>query len=120
MNPSDAKVYRELFPEEFNSRHHSERDAELVEAKAEIERLRKEVGRLMDAQRDYECPVLGDKELMSAVITAVMSSHQAERNEACRKLQRHIIAVEKERDDRETECEQVTCFESNVDSKDAS
>ena len=37
---------------------------------------------------------LTDKELMSAVITCVMSGKQADRDDACRLLQGHIRAVE--------------------------
>jgi hypothetical protein len=42
--------------------------------------------------------ILTDKDLLSAVITAVMSGRQAKRDEAVRKLQRHIWRVEEERD----------------------
>jgi hypothetical protein len=49
--------------------------------------------------------ILGDKELISAVITAVMSNKQGDRDDAVRALQKHIVAVERERDDREAECE---------------
>ena len=42
--------------------------------------------------------ILTDKELMAAVIVAVMSAKQSERDEAVRKLQKHILAVEAERD----------------------
>jgi len=49
--------------------------------------------------------ILTDKELLSAVIAAVMSGKQSERDDACRKLQGHIVAVETERDAREAECE---------------
>jgi hypothetical protein len=48
---------------------------------------------------------LDDKEICSAVITAVMSGKQSERDDACRKLQGHILAVEAERDAREAEAE---------------
>ena len=51
--------------------------------------------------------ILTKKDLMLAVTTAVMSSKQADRDDACRKLQRHIVAVEHERDDREAECERL-------------
>ncbi len=37
---------------------------------------------------------LSGKELRSAVVTAVMSSNQGDRDDACKKLQGHIIAVE--------------------------
>ena len=49
--------------------------------------------------------VLTDKELTSAVITAVMSGNQSERDAAVLKLQGHILRVEEERDQREAECE---------------
>lgn len=52
--------------------------------------------------------ILTDKDLLSSVITAVMSGKQSERDDACRKLQRHIIAVEDERDNREAECERLS------------
>ena len=52
--------------------------------------------------------ILADKELMSAIITAVMSSVQSDRDDALRKVQRHIIRVEQERDEREAECEHTS------------
>ena len=50
---------------------------------------------------------LESKEILSAVITAVMSGKQAERDDACKKLQGHILSVEAERDAREAECERL-------------
>ena len=52
--------------------------------------------------------ILTDKDLLSSVITAVMSGKQSERDDSCRKLQRHILAVEDERDNREAECERLS------------
>lgn len=49
--------------------------------------------------------VLEDKELCSAIVVAVMSAKQSERDAAVLKLQKHILAIEEERDDRESECE---------------
>ena len=77
--------------------------AQLAEAQAKVEEL--SVGH-----------ILTDKELMSAVITAVMSGKQADRDEACRKLQYHIMAVETERDAREAECERKSeMYEQQVE-----
>jgi hypothetical protein len=77
----------------------------IEDAQQEIERLRAEVGRLMDIQGKWDSAVLTDKDIMSAVITCVMNDKQFVRNEACLKLQRHINAVEEERDALEAECE---------------
>jgi regulator of replication initiation timing len=49
--------------------------------------------------------ILTSKEILSAVITAVMSNKQSDRDDACRLIQGHILAVEAERDAREEECE---------------
>jgi len=51
--------------------------------------------------------ILTDKELVGAVIECVMSVTQSNRDLHCRKLQRHILAVEAERDAREAECESL-------------
>lgn len=67
--------------------------------KAEMDAARAELAKARTGQ------ILTDKDLLSAVITAVMSGKQAERDEAVRKLQRHILRVEEERDQREAECE---------------
>jgi hypothetical protein len=42
--------------------------------------------------------ILTSKEILSAVITAVMSNKQSDRDDACKLLQGHILAVEAERD----------------------
>ena len=61
---------------------------------------------LHDFYQDNTCyAILEDKALVSAVIVAVMSCKQSERDDAVRKLQKHILAVEAERDAREAECE---------------
>lgn len=44
--------------------------------------------------------ILTNKELVSAIVTAVMSKVQSDRDDALRKVQRHIIRVEQERDER--------------------
>ena len=72
---------------------------ELTRLKAELVEARAELAKARTGQ------ILTDKDLLSAVITAVMSGKQAERDEAVRKLQRHILRVEEERDQREAECE---------------
>lgn len=69
---------------------------------AELERLRERIAELERGE------ILTDKELMSAIITAVMSGVQSDRNDALRKVQRHIIRVEQERDEREAECEHTS------------
>lgn len=48
--------------------------------------------------------ILTDKELCSAIITCVMSGKQVDRDSSMRAIQRHILRVEQERDDREAEC----------------
>jgi hypothetical protein len=68
----------------------------------EIARLRERIAELERGE------ILTDKELLSAIITGVMSSSQSDRNDALRKVQRHIIRVEQERDERETECEHTS------------
>lgn len=76
--------------------------ADLIERDgAELARLRERIAELERGE------ILTDKELMSAIITAVMSGVQSDRNDALRKVQRHIIRVEKERDDLETQCEHI-------------
>lgn len=52
--------------------------------------------------------VLGEKEQAAAIITCVMSGKQWERDDAARKIQRHILAIEAERDAREAECEALS------------
>ena len=52
--------------------------------------------------------ILTNKELVSAIVTAVMSKVQSDRDDALRKVQRHIIRVEQERDEREAECEHTS------------
>lgn len=52
--------------------------------------------------------VLDEKEQAAAIITCVMSDKQWERDDAARKIQRHILAVEAERDAREAECEALS------------
>ena len=69
---------------------------------AEIARLRERIAELERGE------ILTDKELLSAIITGVMSSSQSDRNDALRKVQRHIIRVEQERDELETECEHTS------------
>ena len=69
---------------------------------AELARLRERIAELERGE------ILTYKELMSAIVTAVMSGVQSDRNEALRKVQRHIIRVEKERDDLETQCEHMS------------
>lgn len=71
---------------------------------AELERLRERIAELERGE------ILTDKELMSAIITAVMSGVQSNRNDALQKVQRHIIRVEKERDDLETQCEHMADY----------
>ena len=58
--------------------------------------------------------ILTQKDLCSAVITVVMSDKQAHRNEAAIKLQRHILRVEEERDQREAECERWAKVNSDL------
>lgn len=55
-----------------------------------------------------ENPILSDKDLVAAVITVVMNGQQSERDKACLKIQKHIMAVENERDARESECETLS------------
>lgn len=43
--------------------------------------------------------ILTNKELVSAIVTAAMSKVQSDRDDALRKVQRHIIRVEQERDE---------------------
>jgi hypothetical protein len=50
---------------------------------------------------------LSSKDLISAVITVVMNGKQAERDDACAKLQGHINAVESERDALAQRCERL-------------
>ena len=57
------------------------------------------------SDRATDTGVLESKDLLSAVITCVMSGKQSDRDDACRKLQGHILAVEAERDAREAEAE---------------
>ena len=52
--------------------------------------------------------VLDEKEQAAAIITCVMSEKQWERDDAARKIQRHILAIEAERDAREAECEALS------------
>jgi chromosome segregation ATPase len=52
--------------------------------------------------------VLEEKEQAAAIITCVMSEKQWERDDAARKIQRHILAIEAERDAREAECEALS------------
>lgn len=84
----------------------------------EVDRLREVVER--DRARIAELErgeILADKELMSAIITAVMSSVQSDRNDALRKVQRHIIRVEKERDDIEAQCEHIEDYRALAESR---
>ena len=76
------------------------------EIAAAIESLQARVAAAEDALASD--PVLTDKDLCAAVIVCVMSGEQARRDEACLKLQRHISAVERERDCLETECEHLS------------
>lgn len=77
-----------------------------MSAQTELERLQAEIDALARQLEEARAGrILTDKELSSAVITAVMSGEQAKRDEAVRKLQRHILRVEEERDQREAECE---------------
>jgi len=71
----------------------------ILALRAQLDEARAELAKARTGQ------ILTDKDLLSAVITAVMSGKQAERDEAVRKLQRHILRVEEERDQREAECE---------------
>ena len=84
-----------------------ERFAALVAA-AEREACKKQVESLENRIAELERgEILTDKELVGAVIQCVMSVTQSNRDLHCRKLQRHIIAVENERDAREEECERA-------------
>ena len=86
-----------------DQRQPNRRAASLLERDgAELERLRERIAELERGE------ILTDKELMSAIITAVMSGVQSDRNDALRKVQRHIIRVEQERDEREAECEHTS------------
>lgn len=88
-----------------DQRQPNRRAASLLERDgAELERLRERIAELERGE------ILTDKELMSAIITAVMSGVQSDRNDALRKVQRHIIRVEKERDDLETQCEHMADY----------
>jgi hypothetical protein len=49
--------------------------------------------------------ILTSNEILSAVITAVISNKQSDREDACKLIQGHILAVEAERDAREEESE---------------
>lgn len=71
---------------------------------AELARLRERIAELERGE------ILTDKELMSAIITAVMSGVQSDRDDALRKVQRHIIRVEKDLDDLETQCEHMADY----------
>lgn len=71
----------------------AERDATIAELRAQVDEIRGSV------------IVLDDKELVSSIITAVMSNNQSERDGAVLKIQRHILRVEEERDEREAEAE---------------
>ena len=84
-----------------------ERFAALVAAH-EREACKKQVESLENRIAELERgEILTDKELVGAVIQCVMSVTQSNRDLHCRKLQRHIIAVENERDAREEECERA-------------
>jgi septal ring factor EnvC (AmiA/AmiB activator) len=76
-----------------------DRDVACLDAIEAIDWLR---GRVAELERGE---ILTDKELVGAVIECVMSTTQSHRDDNCRKLQRHILRVEEERNERETECE---------------